>query len=204
MSGYPVVLEGSTIVAVVIGGGAVALRKATALLESGARVHVVAPDVHPDLTRLADARPGLLRVTSDSYRATYLADATLVVAATGDGAVNSQVAADARERGALVNVVDAPSLGNFITPAVHRSGEVLVAVSAGGAPKAAVRIRDAIALTIDARYADAVRELTALRRSLLDAGNRERWTEASSVLVGERFCEQVESGDFVTKVAEWR
>ena len=204
MSGYPVVLEGSKIAAVVIGGGAVALRKVAALLDSGASVHVVAPEVTPELSDLAHDRSRLLRITRAVYTPTYLSGATLVVAATSDGAVNAQVAADALERGTLVNVVDAPERGNFVTPAIHRSGEVLVAVTAGRAPKAAVRIRDAIAQTIDARYADAVRELAALRRSLLDEGNRDRWAEASSVLVGERFCDEVESGDFATKVAAWR
>ena len=189
--------------ALVVGGGSVATRKATALLNAGARVHVVAPEVLPELDALAGERSEL-RITRGQYAAVYLRGTTLVVAATDDATVNADIARDARDRGMLVNVADAPDLGNCVTPAVHRSGEVTVAVSAGRVPAAAARIRDSIGASIDGRYAVAVRELASLRRSLIDAGNRERWRQASAALVGENFCDQVESGDFASRVAKWR
>ena len=189
--------------AVIVGGGPVALRKATALINSGAHVHLVALDVIPELTKLAADRRAL-RITREAYQATHIGDATLVVAATNDRDVNARIARDARVQGKLVNVADTPDLGNFVTPAVHRSGDVLIAVSAGRVPAAAVRIRDAAARSIDQRYADAIRELAALRRSLLDAGERDRWKEACAALVGEDFSAQVEGGEFPAKVAAWR
>ena len=84
-----------------------------------------------------------------------------VIAATNDAALNATIARDAAEKGKLVNVVDAPELGSYITPAVHRTGDVVVAVSAGGVPTAAARIRDSIGAPVDQRYADAVRELAS-------------------------------------------
>jgi siroheme synthase-like protein len=128
----------------------------------------------------------------------------LVIAATDDPAVNATVADDARAAGRLVNVVDRPELGDFITPAVHRCGDLVVAVTAGGVPNAAARIRDSIGRTIDGRYAAAVRDLAALRRTLIAAGKRERWNEAAAALVGEDFCERVESGAFAAGIAAWR
>jgi siroheme synthase (precorrin-2 oxidase/ferrochelatase) len=118
--------------------------------------------------------------------------------------VNATIASDARAAGALVNVVDRPELGDFITPALHRCGEIVVAVSAGGVPNAAARIRDAVGRVVDGRYATAVHELAALRRALIASGDRERWAEAAAALVGEDFCERVESGDFGAGIAEWR
>ncbi len=203
MSAYPIVLEGSAISAVVIGGGAVALRKARALLNAGARVHVIAPDVVPEFEILAAERDAL-RITPALYETSHLVGATLVIAATNDAALNAAVARDAAEKGKLVNVVNSPELGSFVTPAVHRAGDVVVAVSAGRVPTAAARIRDSIAESIDDRYADAVRELATLRRTLLAAGKRDRWAEASAALVGDDFRERVESGEFPARVAAWR
>lgn len=203
MSAYPVMLEGSAISALVVGGGRVASRKAAALVESGAHVHVVSPRVDPVLEELL-AGGTALRLTRAAYTADHIGDALLIVAATDDASLNARIAADARARRRLVNVVDAPENGNCITPAVHRAGDLVVAVSAGGVPGAAVRIRDSIARLLDSRYADAVRELAALRRALLDEGRRDRWHEAATSLVAPDFCEQVESGRFAARIAEWR
>ncbi|HSQ31005.1 MAG TPA: bifunctional precorrin-2 dehydrogenase/sirohydrochlorin ferrochelatase [Gemmatimonadaceae bacterium] len=203
MSAYPVMLEGSAISALVVGGGRVASRKATALVEAGADVRVLSPRVEPALEELASGSAAL-RITKAAYAPDQIGDALLIVAATDDASLNAQIAADARARGRLVNVVDTPELGNCITPAVHRAGDLVVAVSAGGVPGAAVRIRDSMARLLDARYSDAVRELAALRRALLDAGRRDRWHEAANSLVAPDFCEQVESGRFAARIAEWR
>jgi precorrin-2 dehydrogenase len=203
VSAYPLVLDGAAVNALVIGGGRVAVRKVTALLDSGARVHVLAPMVDRALEDL-QARHASLTITREPYAVGRLGDALLVVAATDDAQVNATIASEARTCGRLVNVVDAPELGNCITPAVHRAGELVVAVSAGGVPAAAARIRDSIAHTFDERYSQAVRTLADLRRALLDSGRRDRWRDAAGALVTPDFCEQVESGRFADRVEEWR
>ena len=203
MSALPIMLDGASVSALVVGGGTVAARKAAALLDAGATVRVVAPTVCADVVEL-ESTCATLSVIRAPYSSAQLGDASLVVAATDNRAVNARVAADARGGGRLVSVVDAPELGNYTAPAVHRTGDVVVAVSAGGVPGAATRIRDAIARSIDGRYSAAVRELAALRRSLLGGDRRDRWAEASRTLIGSDFCEQVESGTYATKVAEWR
>lgn len=203
MSAYPLVLEGSAISALVVGGGAVATRKVKALVAAGATVRVLAPVVTAELDALA-ANHRALQIVHGEYAIDQLRDALLVVAATNDARVNAQIALDARERGRLVNVASAPELGNAVTPAVHRAGDIVIAVVTGGVPTAAARIRDALAHTVDSRYATAVHELSSLRTSLLESDQRDRWTSATAALVGPDFCEHVESGAFASRLDEWR
>ena len=203
MSAYPIALEGTAISALVVGGGRVAERKARALVEAGAQVHVVAPLVSDQIQSIA-ATCDRLRITRERYAREHIDGATLVIAATDDPAVNALVRADARAAGRLVNVVDAPDTGDFISPAVHRCGDIVVAVSAGGVPQAAARIRDSIARTIDARYAGAIGDLAELRRALIARGDRDRWGTAAAALLGDDFCERVESGELAAGLEQWR
>jgi siroheme synthase-like protein len=201
VSDFPIALDGERLSAVVIGGGSVGTRKALALVEAGAQVRVVSPEVTPELAQAERARR--LSVVRESYRASQLGEATLVIAATDSREVNAQVAVDAHSRGKLVNITDFPDEGNFHTMALHRSGDVTIAVSAGGVPGAAARIRDAIAERFDARYGRAVSALRGLRSRLI-AGGDERWSDAAPKLLAEDFCASVEDGSFTEKVDTWR
>jgi precorrin-2 dehydrogenase/sirohydrochlorin ferrochelatase len=179
VSGYPVILDGSKVSALVVGGGRVALRKVRALLDGGVHVRVVATVIDPDLRALADGdRP--LTLTAAAYAENDIADATVVIAATNDAAVNASVARDAMHRHRIVNVVDAPGSGSFTTPAVHRIDDLTVAVSAGRLPAAAAAIRDAIAGRFDERYAAAIADLRELRDRLLAAGDHDGWRAISA------------------------
>jgi siroheme synthase-like protein len=201
VSDFPIALHGERLTAVIIGGGSVGTRKALALVEAGARVQVVSPDVTPELAEAALARR--LSVVRESYRAGQLDNATLVIAATDSRETNAQIAVDAHALGKLVNVADFPDEGNFHTMALHRSGDVTIAVSAGGVPGAAARIRDAIAERFDARYGRAVSALRGLRTRLI-AGGDERWRDAAPKLIADDFCRSVEDGSFPAKVETWR
>jgi precorrin-2 dehydrogenase len=203
MSAYPLVLEGTGLSAVIAGGGRVATRKAMTLLEAGARVHVVAPVLTPMLEQ-AFAKHHELRITRAAFTTAHIGDALLVIVATDDSEANALIAAQARALGKLVNVVSAPDQGNCITPAIHRAGDITLAVTTGRVPTAAARIRDRLGRMVDDRYAAAVRELAQLRSELLNRGERERWSSASTSLVGDQFCDHVESGHFATRLAEWR
>jgi len=201
VSAYPIALNGQRLRALVVGGGVVGTRKALALLEAGADVRVVAPEVSAELARVeAQNRLAVLRAP---YGPDVLGDATLVIAATSSRDVNSTVAADARERGKLVNVADAPEDGDFHSMAVHRSGDLTIAVSTGGVPGAAARIRDSLATRFDARYEQALSALHRMR-TRLRAADTEAWNRAASDLVGKDFCDVVETGTLPEKVAAWR
>jgi precorrin-2 dehydrogenase/sirohydrochlorin ferrochelatase len=193
-------LEAEQIVAVIIGGGSVALRKARALVVAGAKVTVIAPEFHAGFGE--SLLPDSPRLVTACYRSSHLQGATMVIAATDDPAVNRQVAADAKALGVLVNVADASALGNFTTPAVHRSGDLTVAVSAGRLPGAAAAIRDVIRRRFDGRYAAAIADLRRLRDRLLSDGKREEWHVIVDEVFNDGFCRAVETDTLGRRLGE--
>ena len=202
MSELPIMLHGEAIEALIVGGGSVAARKARALLIAGARVRVVALEIGADLRALADAHQKL-HLEERPYAPNDIGNAQLVLASTNDRALNRQVADDAHAAHRLVNVADDPARGNCRTTATHRAGDLVIGITAGGVPSAAVRIRDSLAARFDDRSADAVATLATLRRRLLDSGAAEEWTRASEALLDEGFCERVERGTIESEAARW-
>ncbi len=139
MSRYPIELELHGRAVVVVGGGQVALRRTRGLVEAGARVTVVAPDVAGEFDELP------VTVHRRRYRDGDLDGAWLAHAATDDPAVNAAVAAGAERRRIWCARADDAAASSAWTPAVARHGEVTVAVTAGGDPARASRLREAIA-----------------------------------------------------------
>jgi precorrin-2 dehydrogenase / sirohydrochlorin ferrochelatase len=137
------------------------------------------------------------------YEVRDLEDVQLVVAATNDPGINAVVARDALARGRLVNVVDDPDAGNFVTCAIHRSGDLTFGVSAGRVPSAAGAIASQLRTRFDGRYERAIASLRALRDRLLGAGRREDWKRASDELIGHEFIADVEAGRIEAKVSSW-
>lgn len=151
---YPLGLKVAGRLVVVVGGGPVAARRARSLVEAGARVRVVAPDVCEELSVLARvSAPGAVELVARAYRAGDLDEAWLVHTATGSPAVDQQVSDDAeRARVFCVTAGDA-SVGSAWVPAVARTAltddaEVTVAVTAGRDPRRATAIRDAVAAAL--------------------------------------------------------
>lgn len=156
--------------AVIIGGGTVALRKLRALLAAGASVRVVAMAVNPEIAAQRDS--GVLAVTLGTYAVADLDGAFLVIAATDNSEVNLQVCADARERGILVAVADNPATGDCTFPAVLQRGDLEIAVSTGGrCPTFAVEVRDCIAEHIGNEYGTILHHLAGEREKLLTNGS---------------------------------
>jgi precorrin-2 dehydrogenase/sirohydrochlorin ferrochelatase len=160
----PIVLTGlANATCTVVGGGEVAQRKVAALLEGGAdRVRLVAPELTGRLSRLAAE----LRIEhlARRYRPGDLIGSVLAIAASDDPFVNEKVAAEAAGLGILINVADAPELGNFTTPAVVRRGPLLLTVSTGGAsPTLAATIRRDLARRYGAEHGHLLELLSRLR-----------------------------------------
>lgn len=130
IDGYPVVLRLAGQPCLVVGGGAVAARKAAGLVECGAVVTVVAPEIDPAIEALGVA------VERQVYEPGLAARFRLVVTATGVAEVDRAVADDAERAGVWVNSADDPQHCTFIVPSVHRDGTVSIAVSTGGASPA--------------------------------------------------------------------
>jgi precorrin-2 dehydrogenase/sirohydrochlorin ferrochelatase len=159
---YPVFLKVRDKLCLVVGGGSVAARKIGSLLEYGGAVRVVSPELSPSLRELAETER--ISWVPEPYSAESLDGAFLVVAATGNPAVNRQVAADCERRGLPANIVDAPELCSFVVPAVVRRGELAIAVSTGGAsPALARRIRQQLEAQFDETYSVLLAALGAAR-----------------------------------------
>lgn len=121
---FPIFINLRGVTVLLAGGGKVAARRAEKLLASGASVHVVSPELSPEMERLGE-RAGF-HWTRDSYRRQYMDGATLAIAATDSRETNRQVGVDAKEQGILVSVADKKEECTFYFPAIARS-EFLVA-----------------------------------------------------------------------------
>lgn len=144
---YPTALRLLGRPVLVVGGGPVATRRAKGLLDAGARVTVVAPAASAALRDLADA--GLLTWEPRPYRSSDVDGVWFVQTATGDSAVDTRVAADAEaQRVWCVNASDHEASAAW-TPAVAVVDDVQIAVNAGGDPRRAMALRDAVATALE-------------------------------------------------------
>lgn len=114
----------------VVGGGAVALRKVQTLLRAAADVTVVAPSCVDALRRLALA--GEIHLLVRGFAPEDLAGRFLCICATDDAAVNRQAARIAKARGVLVNAAAEPQLSDFTVPASLARGRLHLTVSTEG------------------------------------------------------------------------
>ncbi|WP_284983199.1 uroporphyrinogen-III C-methyltransferase [Arthrobacter sp. efr-133-TYG-118] len=131
----------------VVGGGPVAARRAKGLLDAGARVTVVAPLASDALRELAAS--GLLTWKPRTYLSSDVDGVWFVQTATGVAAVDAQVAADAEaQRIWCVNASDHESSAAW-TPAVAVVDDVKIAINAGGDPRRAMALRDAVATALE-------------------------------------------------------
>jgi len=158
---YPLMLKLEGAACVVVGGGAVAQRKVSGLLESGAAVTVISPAVTERLELMATREE--LVLLRRAYRAGDLQGARLAFAATDDPGINRLVASEAERLGIPVNVADDPASGSFVTPATVRRGDLVLSVTASGAsPMLASRIRQ----ELEARYGPEYERMTPWLREL--------------------------------------
>jgi siroheme synthase-like protein len=165
-------LEGREVL--VVGAGEIAERKVASLLESGARVRLVAPEATAELHRLAGE--GQLEWHPRRFAEGDLEGAWLVVAATGDPETQRRVAAAAEARRVFLLAVDDPPNASAYSGAVVRRPPFSIAISSSGATPALTRLlREIIEQVLPG---DAwVEAATALRA---------KWI-ADGVPMGERF-----------------
>jgi siroheme synthase-like protein len=149
----------------VLGAGVVGVRKAAQLIEAGARVTVISEDV------LSPLPEGVTRFEQRRYARGDLKGFSLVVSATGDTSVNDVVVEEAREERLWLNVVDDPERSSFYFMALHRQGDVTVAVStAGAAPALAQEVRTLVANALPDNLGYVANSLRDERRRLHEAG----------------------------------
>ena len=164
---YPLFLDVSGRTVVIVGGGAVAARKAAGILAAGGKsVRAVAPKFVREFPQEVEKKVG-------NFEPADLDGAGLVFAATDSAAVNDAVVAEARKKSILVQRVDGEESddpADFISPAVLRCGPIVVAVSTGGSPALAAGLRDALAGAVTDDWVNLAEALKQLRPKIKATG----------------------------------
>jgi len=167
MKYYPAYLDLRERPCVVIGGGAVAERKALALLEAGASVTIISPALSPKLHELSES--GKITHLQKQYEEKDLSGGFLVIAATDSAGVNTQVASACRKKHILANVASSPEESTFIVPSVVERGDLLIAISTSGtSPALAKKVRQDVEQRYGTEYEIFLEKLSALRKRVLE------------------------------------
>src|SRR5262245_26947956 len=147
----------------VAGGGEAALQKVRLLLKTTARITVMAPSLNAALR--AHAESGSLTHVPRWPGPADLDRQSLVYAATGDRALEARLFAAARARGIPINVVDAPELSTFLTPAIVDRDPIVVAIGTEGtAPVLAREIKSRLESWLPANFGVLAKTAASLRR----------------------------------------
>lgn len=150
----------------VVGAGKVGEPKISGLLDTGARIRVVALDASPTVHEWA--RQGKIELALRAVTPEDLDGAFLAVVATLSRSLNESIYGEAQRRGVLCNVVDVPDLCDFFYPAIVRRGDLQIAVStAGQSPSLAQKIRQQLEKQFGPAYATWVAELGETRKLIL-------------------------------------
>jgi len=197
--GYPihlVTLEGERVL--LAGGGPVAAEKVVPLIHAGAKVHVVTPEVSPELERWLDR---VWRLDRREVTEADVEGAKVVVAATSDNEVNRRLVVAARALGILAQAADDKPYCDFYSPAVVRRGPVVMTISTdGGSPLLAGQLRRLLEAAIPRSLTDVAQMLVRLRdRGLKGLAKRGRMLKA---LADPTITRLVDNGD--TEAAEAR
>lgn len=148
----------------IIGGGKVAYRKACYFMEFGSAVTVISPC----FIKAFQAKKLKLQMREDYYRAEYLEDSFIVVAATDDPVLNTQIGLLCKKKGKLCNIVSNEPLSSLIVPAFLKRGELIISVSTGGnSPYLARKIREKLEKDYPPDYGVYVTLLGEIRKEIL-------------------------------------
>ncbi|MGH9497975.1 MAG: precorrin-2 dehydrogenase/sirohydrochlorin ferrochelatase family protein [Terriglobales bacterium] len=152
----------------VVGAGTIAEQKIRGLLETGARIRVVALQAGAVVHEWAEA--GRIMLEERAFSPTDLEGRFLVIAATASSEANQSIFVEARGRGVLCNVVDVPEQCDFFYPAVVQRGDLQIAIStAGQSPSLAQRLRQQLERQFGPGYEEWVARLGETRREVLDS-----------------------------------
>ena len=150
----------------VVGAGKVGEPKIAGLIDTGARVHVIALEASEGVHAWANA--GKIRLELRAFTAEDLEGTFLAVVATASRALNESIYSEAQRQGVLCNVVDVPEYCDFYYPAVVRRGDLQIAISTNGqSPSLAQKLRQQLERQFGPGYAQWVAELGETRKLVL-------------------------------------
>lgn len=163
---FPIYVKLEGRVVLVVGAGSVGEGKIQGLLDTGAKVCVVALRASPRVQEWANS--GVVTLEVRSFAPADLNGIFLVIVATSSSFINELIFLEAQARGILCNVVDVAHQCDFFYPAVVRRGDLQIAISTGGqSPSLAQRVRHQLERQFGPGYAQWVAELGKTRREVL-------------------------------------
>jgi precorrin-2 dehydrogenase / sirohydrochlorin ferrochelatase len=165
---YPMMVNIENKKCLVVGGGNVAYRKINELIEYGAKVTLVSKEINEYLNFAVENTDKEIIYIKDSYKKEYIKDAFIVIAATNDSYINSQIAKDCEKKDILVNVVDNLESSKFIVPAKVKRGDLTITISTNGkCPFYSKMLRRKLEIEFDDDYTTFVNLLGDFRKDLL-------------------------------------
>jgi len=139
---YPIMLNMSGKLAVIIGGGDVAVRKLLDLIDAGADIKIISPEFNDDIIKTSESFKDRVVLVKRKYEKNDLNGAMLVFSATNNPDVNREIFNEAKEKNILINAVDDPPNCSFYIPSFIRKGDLIFSISTSGAsPAMAARLR---------------------------------------------------------------
>src|SRR5215468_3075858 len=169
MSLFPMFVKLNGRLVVVVGGGEIAAGKIEGLLKAGAKVRLIAPEVHPSL--ISAIRTRKVEWVPREFAAGDLGGAALAIAATSAPGVNASVYREAESRGIFCNAVDDVENCHFYYGSVMQRGDLQIAVSTNGkSPALAQRLRQELEQQFGPEY-EAWLEWLGAARELLRAAD---------------------------------
>jgi len=152
----------------VVGAGKVGEPKIGGLIDTGARVRVIALEASEVVHQWA--KDGKITLEVRAFAETDLAETFLAVIATSSRDLNESIYREAQHRGVLCNVVDVPEFCDFYYPAVVRRGDLQIAISTNGqSPSLSRKLREQLERQFGPGYAEWVAELGEMRRLVLSS-----------------------------------
>jgi precorrin-2 dehydrogenase/sirohydrochlorin ferrochelatase len=171
MKYYPVHLDINNRKVLVVGGGSVGTRKVKTLLDCGARVTVVSPEVSRQLRELAAS--GDIKLAERSYQSEDLNGVFVVIGATDDERLNQQISSDADRLNTLCNIADRPEVCNFILPSIVQRDDLVITISTSGqSPALAKKLRKALENQFGEEYGTLLQLMGAIRKKLLQQAHK--------------------------------
>lgn len=166
MKYYPLNLDIKNKNCLVVGGGRVATRKVLTLVNCGANVTVVSPEVANTLKQMAEQ--GLIVLETRPFKPSDLNDQFLVIGATNIDQLNSKIASEAQQRSILCNIIDQPEACSFILPSILNRGDLLITISTSGqSPAFSKHLRKKLEKEFGDEYAVFLKIMGTIRSRLL-------------------------------------
>ena len=165
---FPIFLKLETLSLLIVGGGAVALEKLSAILKNSpaTKVWLVARDVSEEIEKLAAQHP-TIQIIRKEFEKSDLDGMDLVIAAVNDRELSAHICDCAHEKGKLINAADKPDLCDFYLSSIVQKGNLKIAISTNGqSPTAAKRIKEMLNEALPDELDELIQNLHLVRNKL--------------------------------------